>query len=45
MAFSQRLAKAATLVEVRLAELFDGLAAAGTPPRLVEATGTEGPER
>ena len=37
MAFSQRLAQAATLVEVRLAELFDGLAAAGTPPRLVEA--------
>jgi farnesyl diphosphate synthase len=37
MAFSQRLAQAATLVEVRLAELCDGLAAAGTPPRLVEA--------
>ncbi len=37
MAFSQRLAQAATLVEVRLAELFDGLAAAGTPPRLVDA--------
>ena len=37
MAFSQRLAQAATLVEVRLAELFDGLAAADTPPRLVEA--------
>jgi farnesyl diphosphate synthase len=37
MAFSQRLAQAATPVEGRLAELFDGLAAAGTPPRLVEA--------
>jgi farnesyl diphosphate synthase len=37
MAFSQRLAQTAALVETRLAELFDGLAAAGTPPRLCEA--------
>ena len=37
MAFSQRLAQAAGLVEGRLAGLFDGLAAADTPPRLLEA--------
>jgi farnesyl diphosphate synthase len=37
MAFSQRLAQAAALTEARLAELFDGMAAAGTPPRLVKA--------
>jgi farnesyl diphosphate synthase len=37
MAFSQRLAQAATLLEARLAELFDGMAADGTPPRLLAA--------
>jgi farnesyl diphosphate synthase len=37
MAFSQRLAQTAALVETRLAELFDGMAAAGAPPRLLEA--------
>ena len=37
MAFSQRLAQTAALVETRLAGLFDGMAAAGTPPRLLEA--------
>jgi farnesyl diphosphate synthase len=37
MPFSQRLAHAAALVETRLAELFDGMAAAGTPARLLDA--------
>jgi farnesyl diphosphate synthase len=37
MAFSQRLAQTAALVETRLAELFDGMAAAGTPARLLAA--------
>ena len=37
MAFSQRLAQTAALVETRLAGLFDAMAAAGTPPRLLEA--------
>jgi farnesyl diphosphate synthase len=37
MAFSQRLAQAAALLEARLAELFDGMTAAGTPPRLLAA--------
>jgi farnesyl diphosphate synthase len=37
MAFSQRLAQAAALLEARLAELFDGMAAAGAPPRLLAA--------
>jgi farnesyl diphosphate synthase len=36
MAFSQRLAQTAALVETRLAGLFDGMAA-GTPPRLLAA--------
>ena len=35
MAFSQRLAQTAALVETRLTELFDGMAAAGAPPRLL----------
>ena len=37
MAFSQRLADTAALVETRLAELCDGLAASATPPRLLAA--------
>ena len=37
MAFSQRLAQTAALVETRLAELLDRMAAAGTPPRLLAA--------
>ena len=37
MAFSQRLAQTAALVETRLTELFDGMAAAGAPPRLLKA--------
>jgi farnesyl diphosphate synthase len=37
MAFSQRLADTAALVETRLAELCDRLAASGTPPRLLAA--------
>jgi farnesyl diphosphate synthase len=37
MAFSQRLADTAALVETRLADLCDGLAASGTPPRLLAA--------
>jgi farnesyl diphosphate synthase len=37
MAFSQRLAHTAALVETRLAELFDSMAAAGTPARLLDA--------
>jgi farnesyl diphosphate synthase len=37
MPFSQRLAQTAALVETRLAELFDCMAAAGTPPRLLAA--------
>jgi farnesyl diphosphate synthase len=37
MPFSQRLAHTAALVETRLAELFDGMAAAGTPARLLDA--------
>jgi farnesyl diphosphate synthase len=37
MGFSQRLAQAATLVEARLGRLLDEAAAAGAPPRLVDA--------
>ena len=37
MGFSQRLAQAATLVEGRLGTLLDDAAAAGAPPRLMEA--------
>ena len=37
MAFSQRLAQAGQLVEARLVALLDGLAASGTPPRLLKA--------
>jgi farnesyl diphosphate synthase len=37
MVFSQRLAQTAALVETRLAELFDAMAAAGAPPRLLTA--------
>src|SRR5262245_8936663 len=37
MAFSQRLAQAAALVEARLVRLFDGPATANTPARLLNA--------
>lgn len=37
MAFSQRLAQAAALVEARLAKLLESQAEAGAPPRLVQA--------
>ena len=37
MGFSQRLTRAATLVETRLAALLDAAAAGGAPHRLVEA--------